>query len=88
MWLPPRPPRRACTRAKVKFSPENSHLQDQKNSHLQDQKNSHLEDQELLAKNIKVGGWKLVAAAYDDAEYDCSKEELEMRTHSRFLGSR
>ena len=72
VWLPPRTPRRACTRAKVKFSPENSHLQ----------------DQELLAKNIKVGGGKLVAAAYDDAEYHCSKEELEMRTHSRFLGSR
>ena len=50
--------------------------------------NSHLEDRELLAKNIKVGGGKLVAAAYDDAEYHCSKEELEMRTHSRFLGSR
>ena len=29
-----------------------------------------------------------MAAAYDDAEYHCSKEELEMRTHSRFLGSR
>ena len=51
-------------------------------------KNSHLQGQELLAKSIKVGGWKLVAAAYDDAEYHCSKEELEMRTHSRFLGSR